>query len=102
MTPIDPEPLIWGFIGGLLGHMLKLVHHANLPKKDRPVLLGDHMFWVGGFVSGLLGTIMTMAYVRSGINLPAFAALNIGASAPLIAGKLLSSVPAVGKTDIEE
>ena len=92
------EPLIWGFVGGLLGQLLKLIRHANLPKEDRPALVSDPMFWFAGFLLGLLGAIVTAAYERSGVKLPPIVAINVGASAPLIAEKLLSSVPAIGKT----
>jgi hypothetical protein len=98
MSESTLEPLLWGFIGGLLGQLLKLIHHANLPKEDRPALMSDPMFWFAWLLLGALGAIVTVAYERSGVKLPPIVAINVGASAPLIAEKLLSSVPAVGKT----
>jgi hypothetical protein len=79
------EPVVWGCIGGLLGNLLLLLHHASLKKEDRPALLSDPWFW-----------ILTLAYLRTGVYLPPVA-INIGASAPLIVEKLLSSAPAIGK-----
>jgi hypothetical protein len=90
------EPVVWGCIGGLLGNLLLLLHHASLKKEDRPALLSDPWFWIGWIIEATFGVILTLAYLRTGVYLPPVA-INIGASAPLIVEKLLSSAPAIGK-----
>ena len=92
------EPVLWGIAGGLLGQSLKVIRHAELPKEGRPALLSDPIFWGVWLLLGLLGGFFALAYVRSGVKLPPILAINIGASAPLLAEKLVSTVPALGKT----
>ena len=92
------EPLVWGAIGGLLGHLLILLNHAKLSKEDRTLAVVDSWFWIGWFIEALLAVIVTLLYLRSGISLPPLLAINVGASAPLIVQRLISSVPAIGKT----
>jgi hypothetical protein len=92
------EPVLWGLAGGLLGQSLKVIRHADLPKDARPALLADPMFWSVWLLLGLLGGFFALAYVRSGIGLPPILAINVGASAPLLAEKLVSTLPADGKT----
>ncbi len=93
------ETVLWGFAGGLLAKLLQVVRHANLPKEARPILMSDPMFWVSWASLGLLGGLVTLAYERSGVRLPPIVAINIGASAPLIADKLISTVPSLGRAD---
>ena len=92
------ESLLWGCVGGLLSQLLRLIRHSNLPKESRPLLVSDPWFWIGWLLLGIVGGILSLAYERSGVHLPPIVAINIGASAPLIVEKLLSSVPAIGKT----
>jgi hypothetical protein len=91
------EPVIWGFVGGLLGHSLRLIRHSEVPRELRPELAGDPMFWCSWFVLGAIGGVFALAYTRSGMKLPPILAINIGASAPLLAEKLISTLPAIGK-----
>jgi hypothetical protein len=98
MTDGFIEPLIWGTFGGLLSHLLQLVQHAKSPAKDRTLDLRDKWFWIGWGLLGLLGGAVTFLSERCGFTLQPLVAANIGASAPLIAEKLLSTVPAIGKS----
>ena len=92
------EPLVWGAVGGLLGHLLILLNHSKLSKQDRSLTFVDRWFWIGWFIEALLAVVVTLLYLRSGITLPPLLAINVGASAPLIVQRLISSVPAIGRT----
>ena len=98
MTIEAAEPLLWGGVGGVLGNLLVLLRHAKLPKVERPDLLSDPWFWSGWVIEALFGVILSLAYLRTGVHLPPLVAINIGASAPLIIEKLLSTLPAIGRT----
>ncbi len=77
------ETFIWGFIGGV-GAELTVLFGVREQFPDRfPHWIRSGAYYVVALLMALLGGGIALAYVRSGTNLSAILAIQVGASAPL-------------------
>jgi peptidoglycan/LPS O-acetylase OafA/YrhL len=89
----------WGLLGGFIAELLgwfKLRHQDDLPQWSR-----NWLYWIPTLVMILMGGALVVAYQRSDFKINAIMAINVGASAPLILGSLISQTPHIspGKID---
>lgn len=90
----------WGCFGGLLSNLIRLVQIAAMPPQQRPIIFSDPWYYVQLVILSGLGGIFVYLYEASGVTLTSFLAVNIGASAPIIAQNLLAAAPPLTrKTD---
>ena len=95
------EGFLWGVFGGFLAELLglfKLRHHALA---TFPQWLKSPFYWFITTLMILAGGGLVVVYLKSAMSLNALLAVNIGASAPLILGTLVSQVPQIpiGRVD---
>jgi hypothetical protein len=84
------EGIAWGIAGGVFAELLgwfKLRHQAP---EDLPIHVKTAHYWIVTTCMILSGGILVVAYLRSDLKVNAIMALNVGASAPLILGTLVS------------
>jgi hypothetical protein len=84
---------VLGLVGGLLAELLRWFDlryslHQGLPDWSRSIL-----YWVITFLMACAGALFVYVYILSGTKLNPILALNIGASAPLLLGKLIQQSP---------
>ena len=91
--------VLWGVFGGLLGNVLRLLRIANMPPKKRPLVFKDPWWYFQFIVLAILGGFFVYLYLASNLHLNPILAVNIGASAPLIAQNFVASVPPVSSKD---
>jgi hypothetical protein len=87
------EALIFGVIGGLVPELVALYRLRREPQL--PAWTKSTIYWLITLAMIAAGGGLAVIYVKSGVNLNAFIALNVGASAPLILGTLSKEVPNV-------
>lgn len=94
------EMVAWGLLGGLLVEIAGLYELRTTPSTEFPRHLLSLSYWVITGVMVLAGGGLVLVYARSGETLSALAAVNIGASAPLIISRLVAAPPkSLGKVD---
>jgi uncharacterized membrane protein len=74
--------IFFAFIGGILGNVIKLLDMLNKPTKDRATI--DWIYWANFLVFPIVGVFLVYVHIYDGAQLTGWAAVNIGASAPLI------------------
>jgi hypothetical protein len=84
---------ILGFAGGFLAELLRWFDlryslHQGLPDWSKSAL-----YWTITFLMACAAALLVYVYVISGTKLNPILALNIGASAPLLLGKLIQQSP---------
>lgn len=85
--------VFFGLIGGMLGNLLRLVTIAGMRPTDRPLVFKDPWWYVQFVILAALGGFFVYLYEgASSITMNTVLAVNIGASAPLIAQSLGSGV----------
>lgn len=88
--------VFFGIIGGMLGNLLRLVSIAGMKPADRPLVFQDFWWYVQFVILAGLGGFFVYLYEGSStITMNTVLAVNIGASAPLIAQSLGSGVAAL-------
>jgi predicted cobalt transporter CbtA len=95
------EGFLWGVAGGIFAELLgwfKLRHQAA---DDLPIQMKTRYYWIVTAVMILAGGILVIAYLRSDVKVNAIMALNVGASAPLILGALVSQSPPISPGRID-
>ncbi len=95
------EGFFWGVLGGLLAELIGLFRLRTVSSQDLPDWLRTFYYWVVTVVMILAGGILVVAYLRSEVKINAIIAINLGASAPLLLGSLVSQAPQIptGRTD---
>ncbi len=93
------DGFFYGLFGGLLAELLglfKLRHEISLPS-----WLKSPFYWLVTCAMICAGGGVVIIYLKSGMTLNPLLAVNVGASAPLILGTLVSQAPPVdpGKVD---
>lgn len=61
--------ILWGCFGGLLGNLIRIVHVANLPPQQRPVIFQDPFWYLQFMILMALGGVFVLRYEVSGIQL---------------------------------
>ena len=94
------EALI-GFAGGLAAELVQWFAIRHTLHKQLPDWSKSWLYWVVTFVMALAGGGLDYIYATSGTSLTPILALNVGASAPLLLGKLVQQAPSIspGKID---
>ena len=96
MNHADLDPLTeaaFGFGGGAVAELvqwfgLRFTFHRGVPDWSKSVL-----YWLVTLLMALSGGGLVYLYAISGTTLNPLLALNIGASAPLLLGKLVQQAP---------
>jgi hypothetical protein len=89
------EGFLWGTFGGFLAELLRIFKLRHLPSETRPLWLKSPFYWALTILMILAGGGLVIIYVKSGVPVQAFMAVNLGASAPLILGSLADQTPAI-------
>lgn len=87
------EVVGWALFGGLVAELLSVFELRHKVPADLPYWLRSKFYW--GTVIGMIlaGGILALAYLRSGMQLNALLAINVGASAPLALRQAISNAP---------
>jgi hypothetical protein len=91
------EGLIWGVVGGFCSEILSLYrvrYSEEIPKYIKSIF-----YWVVTVFRILCGGLLVVAYIRSEVILNAILSINVGASAPLAIGALISNTPKISPGD---
>lgn len=89
----------FGILGGIFAEVLGLFQLRKTVPDAFPVWLKSAFYWVITIMMILCGGGLVDIYLKSGIDLKALVAVNIGASAPLIIGALVAQTPRATKID---
>jgi hypothetical protein len=95
------EGFLYGVFGGGLAELVGLFKLRHEASGGFPAWLKSIFYWI---ITGLMilgGGGLVVIYLKSKFTLNALLAVNIGASAPLIIGALISQAPhtSVGRID---
>lgn len=97
------EAVIWGGVGGVMGVLSDLFAWQKVPEAERPWWFKSWVFW---FTNLLLlpvsGGVLAFAWSRSGVELTAMVAINLGVSAPLVISRLSLAAPIPSPGKVEE
>jgi len=95
------EGFVYGVFGGSLAELLGLFRLRHEAPGAFPVWLQSVFYWIITGLMVLAGGGLVVIYLKSKFTLNALLAVNIGASAPLIIGALVSQVPhaSIGRID---
>jgi hypothetical protein len=88
------EALI-GFGGGIAAELVQWYQIRFTLHKQLPDWSKSWLYWVLTFCMALAGGVLVFIYAKSGTSLTPILALNVGASAPLLLGKLAQQAPAI-------
>lgn len=87
------EGFLWGAFGGILAELLGFYKlRRDLSSPSIP-WAGSPWYWVITLLMVVAGGCLVIAYLRSSMALNAFLAMNVGASAPLIIGTVVTVTP---------
>lgn len=84
-----------GVLGGLFAELLGWFEVRKLSPGRRPEFLKSKFYWILTAAMILAGGALVDVYLASDISFKPIIAVNIGASAPLIIGKLVAQAPTV-------
>ena len=87
------EGFLYGVFGGVLSEVLGLFKLRHQEPKNLPAYLKSIFYWLVTTLMSLMGGILVVIYLRSNFSLEPIVAVNVGASAPLILGTLISQTP---------
>lgn len=89
------EGFAWGFLGGFLAELLGLFRLRHTSPEDFPAWIATKYYWLVTVAMMLAGGFLVIAYLRSDVKINAIMAINLGASAPLLLGSLVSQAPQI-------
>jgi len=95
------DTVLFGCFGGLLGNVVRLIQTSAQPPQAHTIDFKDPFYYVQLVLLAFLGGVFVYLYDISGMKLTALLAVNIGASAPIIAQNFLSAVPPVGSRKVD-
>jgi len=90
---------LYGIVGGLFAELLGLFKLRRQATSDFPQWIKSIFYWIVTLCMIFAGGVLCIIYTKAGIELNPLIALNIGASAPLIIGSIVSHAPQVGRID---
>jgi hypothetical protein len=95
------EGFAWGVLGGMFAELLGWFKLRFQSPEDFPSQMKTLEYWIVTVSMMLAGGLLVVAYLRSDVKVNAIMAVNVGASAPLILGALVSQAPPIspGKID---
>ena len=83
----------WGLFGGVGAELAVVFSLRHSARNEYPYWLKSPFYYIIATIMAMVGGIVVLAHARSGINLTAILAIQIGASTPLILRKLRDSIP---------
>jgi len=89
------EGFLYGVLGGFLAELLGLFRLRQQAPGTLPLWLKSWFYWFVTVLMMLAGGVLVVIYLQSGIAIQPILAVNVGASAPLIIGSLVSQTPAL-------
>lgn len=87
------DGFLYGVFGGFLAELLGLFKLRHQAIGSFPVWIKSPFYWIITILMILAGGILVVVYLKSAFAFSALIAVNIGASAPLIIGTLISQTP---------
>ncbi len=95
------EGFVYGVFGGFLAELLGLFKLRHQTPGSFPDWIRSRFYWTVTVLMILAGGGLVVVYLKSAFALKPLIALNIGASAPLIIGSIVSQTPRppVGRVD---
>lgn len=93
MSPI--EGLLYGMCGGFFTQLFGLFKLRHEGPENLPDYLVSPFFWIISITMIIVGGLIVIIYLNSGMELNPLLSVNIGASAPLIIERLASQFPAI-------
>jgi predicted cobalt transporter CbtA len=89
------EGFLWGVFGGILAEILGLFKIRQQSPAALPAWIKSPFYWIVTALMTLAGGGLVIIYLRSGVDLKAIVAVNLGASAPLLIGTLVAQTPSI-------
>lgn len=93
------EGFALGFLGAAFAELLGWFKLRTEARDKFPEYWKSYLYWGLTVAMMVAGGMLVVVYLRSGIEMKAVIALNVGASAPLIIGGFTSQAPQVIKVD---
>ena len=95
------EGFLYGVFGGFLAELLGLFRLRHEVPGSFPTYIKSPFYWIVTSLMILAGGVLVVVYLKSAFSLNALIAVNLGASAPLIIGSLVSQTPqpSMGRVD---
>jgi len=93
MNPI--ETFCWGLFGGLGAELAVLFGIRQQFPEKFPHWVRSGVYWLIALGMAVAGGVIALAYVRSGTQMSAVLAIQVGASAPLFLRKARDVIPDV-------
>jgi hypothetical protein len=87
------EGFLWGIFGGFLSELLGFYKLSHAFPSESMAWARSFGYWLITILMVIAGGCLVIAYLRSNMALNAFLAMNVGASAPLIIGSLVTMTP---------
>lgn len=91
----------WGVLGGFLAELLQWFGMRRTLPADLPEWTRSPFYWAITLLMILAGGGLVVVYVESSLLANPFIAVNIGASAPLILGKLAQQTPKLNPGNVD-
>lgn len=88
-----------GFLGGIFAELLGLFRLRQFSPEEFPVWFRTWTYWIITLSMAAAGGVLVVIYIKTGIELKALLALNVGASAPLILGSLVNNAPSSSRVN---
>src|SRR5437868_5089162 len=82
------EGVVCGIIGGAVAEFYVFYRMRHTFHSNRPAWIRSWFYWINTTIMVLLGGGAVYVYMKSGVNLNYFAALQLGVSTPLLIGTL--------------
>ena len=87
------EGFSYGVFGGFMAELLGLFKLRHEKPGSFPAWLRSPFYWIITLLMILAGGVLVVVYLKSAFTLNPVLAVNVGASAPLIIGTLVSQAP---------
>jgi len=91
--------LLYGVLGAFFAELLGHYRLRHLVKGQFPEWISSPYYWIVTTLMMLSGGGLVFIYLASGVPIKPIIAVNIGASAPLIIGRLTAQTSQAGKID---
>lgn len=89
------EGFVYGAFGGVLAEFLRWFDLREKLAESCPKFARSWVYWLLTLGMVVIGGILVVVYMHSGVSFNSFLALNIGASAPLILSRMSRHAPDV-------
>ncbi len=99
--PLLDHTAVWGMIGGIFSEVLKWFSMREVLHTGIPDYAKKPYYWIATAFMVIVGGILAVAYENQENDINPLLAINIGASAPLIAKEFMGNFKNIekGSTD---